>query len=138
MPARPVSPHLDLGRRGEDEAAKLLVSKGYRILERNVRLGRGEIDLVCKRRGVYVFVEVKTRGPGSLASPHDGLSRTKCRTLAQAAGQWLSEHDQWRESCRFDFVSVLFDGESYTLEHVENAFDLSSVMGGGDASWQPW
>lgn len=134
MPAR----HLSLGRRGEDEAARLLTRKGYKVLERNVRLGRDEIDLVCKRRGVYVFVEVKTRGPGSLESPHHGLNATKRRNLVRAAGRWLSEQDKWDAPSRFDFVSVIFDGESYTLEHVENAFDLSQAVGGGNTSWQPW
>lgn len=130
--------HLDLGRLGEDEAANFLRSKGYTVLDRNVRLGKGELDIICKRRGMYVFVEVKTRGPGSLASPQDGLSANKCKTLARTAGLWLSEKDKWQAPCRFDFVSVLYDGESFTLEHVENAFDLSPAMGGGNTAWQPW
>src|ERR1700722_15777832 len=49
------------GLSAESRAAALLVAKGYRILARRFRTPVGEIDIVARRRGVLIFVEVKAR-----------------------------------------------------------------------------
>lgn len=55
----------ELGRVGEDVAARFLVSEGYEIIERNWRCRRGEIDLVARDpEGTTALVEVKTRRAG--------------------------------------------------------------------------
>ena len=61
MPA----PHLQLGREGEAAAAALLTGKGYAVIARNYRTRGGEVDIICLDGDTVVFVEVKTRGPGS-------------------------------------------------------------------------
>ena len=50
------------GLSAESRAALLLIAKAYRILERRWKTPFGEIDIVARRRGVVVFVEVKARG----------------------------------------------------------------------------
>src|SRR5438093_638740 len=50
-----------LGRQAEDAAARFLEQAGLAIVERNVRFPRGELDLVCRDGGAWVFVEVKCR-----------------------------------------------------------------------------
>ena len=47
------------GLSAESRAALLLIAKAYRILERRWKTPFGEIDIVARRRGVVVFVEVK-------------------------------------------------------------------------------
>ena len=49
-----------VGAFGERVAASFLESRGVRIVDRNVRSGRGEIDLVCDIDGERVAVEVKS------------------------------------------------------------------------------
>jgi len=130
MPAR----HLDLGRQGEDAAADLLTGKGLRILERNLRLGRLELDLVCEDNDTLVFVEVKTRAEGSLATPADGLTPQKRGRLLRAAQAFLSARGLWHRPCRFDLVAVLFrQGRLAHAEHTPNAFPAEAP-----GSWQPW
>ena len=51
----------DTGRRGEAAAAAFLQHLGFRILARNLRTRHGEIDLLVRRRRLYVAVEVKAR-----------------------------------------------------------------------------
>ncbi len=126
--------HLDLGRQGEDAAAKLLADKGLRILERNLRLGRLELDLVCEDHGTLVFVEVKTRAEGSLATPADGLTPQKRSRLLRAAQAYLSSRDLWHRPCRLDLVAVFF--RAGTLQHIEHTPDAFPADTSG--TWQPW
>ncbi|MDO9591968.1 MAG: YraN family protein, partial [Erysipelotrichaceae bacterium] len=126
--------HLDLGRQGEEAAAKLLADKGLRILERNLRLGRLELDLVCEEGDTIVFVEVKTRAEGSLATPADGLTRQKCSRLQRAAQLYLSQHELWHRPCRLDLVAVLFRaGTLHNIQHTPDAFTAETT-----GTWQPW
>ena len=60
---------LTLGQRGERFAARQLRRWGYRVLERNVRLGRYEIDIIAREGNTIAFVEVKTRRSADVASP---------------------------------------------------------------------
>ena len=126
--------HLDLGRQGENAAAQLLESKGLRILERNLRLGRLELDLVCQDGDTLVFVEVKTRAEGSLATPAEGLTAQKRSRLLRAAQAYLSKHDLWHRPCRLDLVAVLFRaGTLHNIQHTPDAFTAETT-----GTWQPW
>lgn len=127
----------ELGARGEAAAARLLAASGYRILDRNWRWGRLELDLVCEDGDEIVFVEVKTRTAGTLTSPADGMGAGKRRTLIRAARCWLAAHRAWERACRFDVVCVIA-GQELSLEHHANAFDLADSLACGHAAWQPW
>ena len=127
-----------LGGRGEAAAARLLASKRYRILDRNWRFGRLELDLVCEDGDEIVFVEVKTRTAGTLGSPADGMSPNKRRSLIRAAGCWLAAHKAWERACRFDVVCVTDAGQELRLEHHIHAFDLSDSLARGNAPRQSW
>jgi putative endonuclease len=115
-----------IGDRGEAAALAELLRCGYRILWRNWALGRGrnEIDLIAEDHGEVVFVEVKTRGPGSLRSPASAVDDAKRRRIRRAAGAFLS---RYREPSphRFDVVSVLTDegGRVVSVEIARGAFE---------------
>ena len=128
----------ELGGRGEAAAARLLASKRYRILDRNWRRGRLELDLVCEDGDEIVFVEVKTRTMGTLTSPAEGMGPAKRRSLIKAARCWLAAHNAWERACRFDLVCVTDDRQELRLEHHTHAFDLADPLARGNAAWQPW
>jgi putative endonuclease len=123
--------HLELGREGEALAALLLTGKGYRIVARNYRTRGGEVDLVCLDGETVVFVEVKTRGPGSLARPDQAVTGTKQGRLVRAAAAFLSERDWWERPCRFDVVAVVVRGGTRTATHLANAFGVSDALDAG-------
>ena len=129
---------MKLGGRGEAAAARFLVSRRYRILDRNWRQGRLELDLVCADGDEIVFVEVKTRTAGSFTSPADGMSPAKRRNMVKAARCWLAAHKAWERACRFDVVCVTDTGQELRLEHHTNAFGLADPLARGNAAWQPW
>jgi putative endonuclease len=125
----PTAPHLRLGRAGEAAAEALLAGKGFAVLARNYRTRGGEVDLVCQDGGTLVFVEVKTRGAGSLARPDQAVTAAKRGRLVRAAAAFLSERDLWDRPCRFDVVAVVASGKALTATHLPDAFVLEDGMG---------
>ena len=105
------------GRAGEDAAARFLAGLGYRVLERNLRVPGGEIDLVALDGRTLVFVEVKRRDGrsfGSALSAVDPAKRRRLRTLAADYAQIVAP----RARIRFDIVTI--DGNRLAVHR--NAF----------------
>ena len=118
------------GRAGEDAAADWLEKAGC--------TGSYELDLVCRDGDELVFVEVRLRGKGSLASPEASMTPAKCRSVVKAARAYLSASGEWDVPCRFDLVCVRDAGATFELDYYRHVFDISEIMGSGDAAWQPW
>jgi putative endonuclease len=113
------------GRKGEDRAAAFLRLKGYKILERNYRVGQGEIDLVARRSDTLVFVEVKTRRGKSRGSPLEAVTPRKVRRLSAAAALYLAQNPGSWGTCRFDVVTLGPEKNWLgwlKVRHLENAF----------------
>ncbi len=92
------------GRRAEVLAALWLMLKGYRILARRCRTPVGEIDLVARRGGRIVFVEVKTRGAGTDEAAWSVTPRQQAR-IARAAEHWLARRPAFQgHDIGFDVV----------------------------------
>ena len=124
----------DVGNRGEDIAAAYLKAIGYRILHRNYRFGRLELDLICYEppgdeinvvpgHGEIVFAEVKTRSGLGFGRPEEAISETKRRRIAQAAQAWLREQSMEQASCRFDVIAVVLQKDADPIvTHFKQAF----------------
>lgn len=130
--------HLALGRKGEEVACALLRRAGLRILDRNWRAGRLELDMVCQDGGTVVFVEVKTRSSDERGGPAGALTHAKQRSLCRAAQAWLGAHDAWGAPCRFDVVCLVAGGGTFSAEHYRHAFDFAPSLDRSHAAWQPW
>lgn len=109
------------GRRGEAMAAWFLRLKGYRIVETRVKTPVGEIDLVARRFGVTVFVEVKARmSRGELGM---ALEAVNSRRIVRAAEHYVARHPALAATpLRFD---VIFLAPMTWPRHVKGAFDAS-------------
>ena len=121
-----MDPRHALGARAEQQAGRALQAAGLRVVDRNVRLRGGEIDLVCRDGDTWVFVEVKARRPGWDDAPAAAVSWAKQRRLVRLAQHYL----KWRRlqdvRCRFDVVEVTDDGRRpATIRHLRSAFDAS-------------
>ena len=92
------------GRAGEDAAVQFLTSRGYRVLERNVRLPGGEIDAVCLDGTTLVIVEVRRRDGASYGSAVASVDARKRRTLRRIAADYAQIVAPGR-SMRFDVVA---------------------------------
>lgn len=108
------------GQLGEDIAAGFLERKGYKILERNYRFGKVELDMVCEYNNEVIFVEVKTRTSDVMAYPERAVGKSKQRNIRLAAEQFMDEHNR-KGSVRFDIIAVV-KGDKFEIEHIEDAF----------------
>lgn len=132
------SGHLITGKLGEELAEAYLREKGFRVVERNFRVGQGEIDLVCEDGETLVFVEVKTRRSPQRGEPGEAVGRVKQARLVRAACAYLSARQCWSRSCRFDVVGIVLCDGSPVVRHSEDILDVRNALGGGHATWQPW
>ena len=100
-----------------------------KILARNYRAGKGELDLVCRDGDCLVFVEVKTRSSEDWGSPSTAVDKEKRRLLSEAALFYLKRLKNPRVSFRFDVVEVVLSkGEVEKIRHLPNAFQLSRPL----------
>ena len=113
----------ELGRRGEDAAARLLQEKGYDILERNYTCMAGEADIVAMDDEYLIFIEVKTRSGIEKGLPEEAVSSAKRARYERIAAYYISEHDCPRSRIRFDVIGILVVQERRAIaRHIINAF----------------
>lgn len=110
------------GRRFEDLAVRHLQSLGWRVVGRNVRAGRREIDLIVRKDRLVAFVEVKGRTGSGTGHPLEAITHRKRREIAHVARAWIREQGRVGEAYRFDAVAVTRAPRGWHLEHVEDAW----------------
>ena len=117
----------EFGDIGEDIVCKLLLRKGYKIVERNYLKPWGEIDIIAENDKNLVFVEVKSvsREGGSCESfrPEENLHPQKLRRLYRTIQTYLidkkvPEDRAWRIDLACVFMD--FSTRKARVEVIEN------------------
>ncbi|MCX6280724.1 MAG: YraN family protein [Bacteroidetes bacterium] len=116
-----MSKSYDLGKKGEDLAAEHLLGKGFKILARNFRAGKAEIDIVALDKGILVIAEVKTRNTHYFGEPEAWVTPAKQKLLIRAANAFV-KYKGFRGEVRFDLVSVIADDKGTEIRHIPDAF----------------
>ena len=112
-----------LGRLGEHIAADYLRLKGYCIVERSFRCVSGEIDIIAKDKGVWVFVEVRTKSNDVYGSPLETIDQRKRHKVREVAGYYLAIHRIPDVPVRFDAIGIqLKEACDPFIEFVSDAF----------------
>ena len=114
-----------IGIIGEAEAAKMLEKKGFKVLERNWRMGHLEVDLIAENKKEIVFVEVKARTCIlNNKMPEENVDETKMKRVIAAANAYLKYH-KIDKLPRFDVVGILVDKNTNEItysRYVEDAY----------------
>jgi len=113
--------HNELGKLGEDVATEFLLKKGYEILTRNYTYVKSEVDIIAKKDGQLVVVEVKTRNSHFMAGPHETVTKKKQRSIIKTANAYIDENELNIET-RFDIISIILNSKEKIIEHIEDAF----------------
>ena len=114
----------DFGQQAEKAAEQYLRRKGYHLVDRNVRLKFGEIDLIVTKDEWVVFVEVKARRKQEFGGALYAMDQQKAHRLSRLAMHYLAHHGWSERLCRFDVI--LFQGGLFpeSMQHIENAFEV--------------
>ncbi len=113
--------HNELGNIGEERAQAYLSSKGYKILHTNWVYGKLELDIVARKDDWLVVIEVKTRSTETFEHPEEAITIRKIRNIINATHEYIFQFD-WQGETRFDVISVIPHGQSFIIEHIEDAF----------------
>lgn len=117
-----------LGKKGERAARKLLLSRGYKILESNYSTPQFEIDIIARDVDTLCFIEVKTRTGVKKGLPREGVTTAKQKKIIMGAQYYLSLNKITNTRLRFDVVEVLYKDASHTawdITVIPNAFQGS-------------
>ncbi len=102
-------PKNGLGKRAEDYASELLISKGYKIIDRNFRSRFGEIDIVAMEGDTLVFAEVKARGNTRFGLPEEAVTPQKLRKIARTGEYFSLTHPTLPKKLRIEVVALNID-----------------------------
>jgi putative endonuclease len=120
---KPHSGSKSYGKTGEDLAEKLLVESGYKIIKRNFRFGKGEIDIVALDGNCLVFVEVKTRRNLEFGEPEYSITKSKIKQLKRIAEAYYYINKIENQECRFDVITIVGELKNNPqINHIKNAF----------------
>ncbi|MDQ2984146.1 MAG: YraN family protein [Actinomycetota bacterium] len=79
-----------LGRAAERRARVHYRLRGYRVLASNAWAAGFELDLVVRRGGRLVFVEVKAKSGAGFGDPFEMVDARKQARIRRAAEAWLA------------------------------------------------
>lgn len=111
-----------IGLLGEDTACHYLSDNGFKILERNWRFSKAEVDIIAMEGSVLVFVEVKAKSYTFFGAPEESISSHKENLIFDAANRYMAKiGHEWE--IRFDIISIVFDKDlKPSIKHFKDAF----------------
>ncbi len=113
----------EIGREAEFHACQFLYDIGFKILERNWRFSRAEVDIIAVHAGILHFIEVKSRSSTYYGAPETAINDSKQELIIDAAYRYMhSKCYDW--AIQFDIIAVYLDQCAYPrlLKFYEDAF----------------
>ena len=112
--------HNELGKWGEDLAAKFLKEQGYEILERDWKSGHHDLDIVAGNEEGLAIVEVKTRRNRLFGDPEEAIDYKKRLSLQSAINHYIKAH-HIKAPVRFDVISIVGTiGSTPEIDHIKD------------------
>lgn len=110
-----------VGNSAETLACEYLVSKKYKIIERNYKDRFCEIDIVATHQGIIAFVEVKYRARSDFGGAIGSITPQKLSRMRNSAQYWLVQHTEYQHlQPRLDVITIVGDIGSPEITHLEN------------------
>lgn len=115
---------LTTGRAGEKLAYNYLISKGYKILERNFHLGRLELDIIATKNGQLFLLEIKTRSYPQRTDSETLISKKQIVNLKKAARCYAALKQINFNLIHFDLILITIDPrqKSAQIKHYRDIF----------------
>lgn len=113
--------HNDLGKEGEQLAIDHLKQHGYKIIDRNWRFQKAEVDIIAKKENTLAVIEVKTRSSDYFGNPQDFVNPKKIKLLVMAINEYVLSKNL-DVDVRFDIIAIIKTKNDLKLEHLKDAF----------------
>jgi len=113
-----------IGAFGERLAKEFLIRRGYEVLAANVRISKLELDIVARKDGRLIFVEVKTRLASNIGPAEDALKSSQIKDLKRAMSAYCRINKKSLESSRLDFIAIDLKPKSSSakIKHFQDIF----------------
>lgn len=111
-----------VGNFGEELAGNYLVKNRYEIIDRNVKIGYKEIDIIAKKGDEIIFIEVKTRTSDKFGPAEEAMDDRKIGYLSYAILGYLNQHKFNDYEVSFDLIAIDINKQSKTakIKHYKN------------------
>ena len=109
------------GSQAELQACEYLLARGLKLVEKNYRCKRGEIDLIMRDGNSLVFVEVRYRKNFDYGGAAASITAKKQEKLQLTALHYM-QHRSGQCNVRFDVIAITGTGRQQQLEWISNAF----------------
>lgn len=114
---------LETGQAAEQAACRYLNNQGFRLVTRNFRSRRGEIDLIMQKDEILAFVEVRCRNSQDYGGALQSITRAKQRKIIAAARYFLHHHPRFADmAVRFDVVAAQLHNNNWQIDWIPAAF----------------
>jgi putative endonuclease len=113
--------HNELGKKGEQLAINFLIKNNYKILEKNYRYLKAEVDIIAQKESVLAVIEVKTRSTDYFGNPQDFVNPKKIKLLLSAIDNYVVEKNLDID-VRFDIIAIITNKKETKIEHLKDAF----------------
>ena len=113
--------HNEFGKEGEQIAVNYLLKKGYKIVYRNYRYLKAEIDIIAQKGDILAIVEVRSRSTDFIENIADTITQKKIKLQVLAADHYVTDLDL-DVDVRFDVITILKNKSIFDLNHIENAY----------------
>ncbi len=108
--------HNDDGAKAEAKVAEYLQNNGYKILDRNWKTPKCEIDIIAKKQTCIYFVEVKYRSNAHQGDGFDYVTSAKQRQMQYAAQMWVAKNNWDDEYC---LAAASVSGSDFEVTFIE-------------------
>jgi len=110
----------ETGRKAEQAASVYLEMRGFKVLERNWRRPRCEIDIIAEKDGVRHFIEVKYRANDLQGGGLEAITASKLKQMRRAADIYVEEYKYRGE---YVLTAIEIAGREFAImSFVENVF----------------
>ena len=111
-----------IGKLGEELAREYLQNKHYEILVQNFRTRYGEVDIIARKEGRIIFVEVKTRTGTRFGQPYEAVQPHKVRKIQSTAIEYLRRNNLGNSPLQIDVISLELNSDNSikSIRHIEN------------------
>ncbi len=109
----------NLGKKGETIACEFLKSLGFKIIARNYRWQKIEVDIIAQNQDYIIFVEVKTR-TRRIEQAMQFIPMSKQNRMVRLADAYIQANEIDKE-VRFDLI-IIDVNDNYKLTHYPSVF----------------